>query len=131
MGVLLRNVSRFLGYHDDQLEEKKTELQKYSKELEATENTIERCKKTLKEFEIELGKLKACIKKTKDPQPTGTVNAPRKPLHQVSFSSYLQQCNIHVLGHSTESCPWFASLFPSTSKTSPYTVWISNFVFNV
>ena len=77
---------RLFGYRDE-LEEKKSELKKCSKELEATENTLERCKKTLKEFEVELGKLKECIKKAKDSRPTGTVNAPRKPLHQVSFSS--------------------------------------------
>ena len=77
-------IARSFRFQFNQLEDKKAELKKCSEELEATERTLESCKKTIQEFEMELRKLKECIKKAKDPQPTGTVTAPRKQLHQVS-----------------------------------------------
>ena len=85
IGKLFRNASRWLGYSDDHLEEKKAELQKCSKELEATEGTLERLKKTLQDFEMELGKLKECIKKAKDPHPTDTIATSHTQSRQASF----------------------------------------------
>jgi len=92
--VLFRYVSR-----DNQLEEKKTELQKCNEELKATEHTLERCKKTLKEFEMELGKLKECIKKSKHPKPTSSGSCTK--IHQVRFQANF---GCGILGHSALQC---------------------------
>ena len=83
---LVRNVfqSGLFGYSDKQLEEKKTQVQKCNDELEGTESTLERLGKTLDKFEMELGKLKECIKKARDPQPTGSSAACTQP-DQVGF----------------------------------------------
>ena len=83
---VFRNVSNLFGYGDDQVKHKnyKTELEKCSKELEATEATLKRLKKILEKYEMELGELKECIMKAKDPQPT-TIAASCTQLHQVRF----------------------------------------------
>ena len=70
--------------YDDLLEEKKAELQKCSKELEATVRTLEICEKILQKGEMDLGKLKECVK---HPQPTVTVAASRTQPDQVCFQA--------------------------------------------